>query len=132
MRILIVDDDYINRTKLKVILTAYGDCDAVPNGEMAVEIFTEAHRENFPYELISIDIGLPGIQGTEVLARMRQWEDAQGIAVGDGAKIVMVTSSDEPTDVKDSFREGCESYVKKPATRESMASALNLMGVAPE
>ena len=45
MRILVVDDDYTCRIKLKTMFAKYGDTDAAPNGDIALMLFEEALDE---------------------------------------------------------------------------------------
>ncbi|HEX5477574.1 MAG TPA: response regulator, partial [Burkholderiales bacterium] len=67
MRILIVEDDPSLASGLSRILEAEGYAvDATSRGEQAVEA---ARRERF--DLVILDIGLPGIDGFEALRRLR-------------------------------------------------------------
>src|SRR4051812_42600163 len=67
MRILIVEDDPSLAAGLERILSAEGYAvDATSQGEQAVEA---ARRERF--DLVILDIGLPGMDGFEVLRRLR-------------------------------------------------------------
>ena len=130
MRILIVDDDYVSRTKLKALLSAYGDCDTVPNGAMAVEMFTTAHAENVPYDLISMDVNMPGNRGQDVVKQIRDWEDQNRIPQqGKEVKVLMVTVMNTAQDIVSSFRQGCEGYLVKPVTPDSLRKALVQIGI---
>lgn len=61
-RILIVEDDGLNRFYLSKVLGRSGaDVLSVDNGEEAVSACTE----NKGYDLILMDVGLPGIDGVE-------------------------------------------------------------------
>ena len=42
MRILVVDDDFVSREKLKAILAPYGDVESAEDGEAAVRMFEAA------------------------------------------------------------------------------------------
>jgi two-component system, chemotaxis family, chemotaxis protein CheY len=128
MRILIVDDDYVSRVKLKAILSVHGDCDAAPSGDLAIRLFQSSHREEIPYELITMDINLPDISGIRVVQEIRQWEQGNGISPGDGAKVIMVTVSDDPPDVMNAFREGCEHFLRKPVSPDNVGAALKSLG----
>jgi len=68
VRILIVDDDESLRKTLKVILRAEGwHVDTAENGKQAVE----KTNRNF-YNVALIDICLPDMNGTELLAKMKE------------------------------------------------------------
>jgi CheY-like chemotaxis protein len=93
---LVVDDEPVSRRKLQLLLEQYGTCETADSGERALELICQAHAQTEPYALITMDIELPGIQGPEVVARIRQWEREN--AVGAPARIVMVTvMADVPT-----------------------------------
>ena len=125
MRILIVDDDYVSRSQLKGLLTKYGDCDTAPNGSIAMELFEIAHNESMPYDLISMDIDMPGLGGHGVAMRIREFEAGQGIkrTIGKEAKILMVSGIKDSGAIMDSFREGCEGFLSKPVTPTKLAEA---------
>ncbi|MFH0881024.1 MAG: response regulator [Lentisphaerota bacterium] len=125
MRILIVDDDYVSRSKLKALLSKYGDCDVVPNGDLALEMFRCAHAEAIPYDLISMDVNMPGDKGQEVVRKIRNWEAEHRIPqTAIEVKILMVTVVNDPHDITLSFRQGCEGYLIKPITPEKLKEAL--------
>jgi len=130
MKILIVDDDFVSRSKLEALLSAYGDCDTAENGREGFELFQKSHEDSSCYDLITMDIDMPGISGHEVLAIIRKWEEANEIyKQGGNVKILMATSMQSNTDIMTSFREGCEGYLKKPITPESLEEALDKIGI---
>lgn len=119
MRILIVDDDYVSRVKLKALLSAYGDCDAVANGPMALEFVKTAKAEMVPYDLVTIDIDMPGMRGPEVVHEMLKHQDD-----GKVIKVLMVTGKNLVKEVMESFREGCDDCLRKPVNPENLRAAL--------
>ncbi len=130
MRILTVDDNYVNRVQIKALLSEYGDVDAVPNGDIALDIFVAAHNDGMPYSLVTMDIDLGGTDGREVVAKMREWEDKMEVYKNDlEAKILMVTIKDSGEDVFSSFNKGCEGYLIKPVTPESLKEELIKVGL---
>ena len=58
--------------------------------------------------LIILDINLPRISGIEVLRRIRAHPKTKILPV------VIISSSDEPQDLIDSYINGCNSYIRKP------------------
>lgn len=58
--------------------------------------------------LIVLDLNLPGIDGIEVLRRIRADPRTRIIPV------VIISSSNEPQDLIDSYINGCNSYLRKP------------------
>lgn len=133
MRALIVDDDYVSRSKLKALLAPYADCDAAPDGPIALQLFQKAHEERCPYDLITLDIDMPGISGQETLQQIRQWEAEHKEAYRHykEAKVLMVTVRDAPEDIVLSFRDGCEWYLIKPVNGEKLRNALQRLELLP-
>jgi len=127
MRILVVDDDYVSRTKLKKLLNEFGDCDVAPDGEIALKMFEKSHEESVPYALISLDIAMPGMQGQDVLKKIREYESRQKVEEEDWVKVLMVTVKNEIKSVSTSYYEGCEGYLVKPVNREKLEDALKEM-----
>ncbi len=132
MRILVVDDDYVSRMKLKALLTAYGDCDTAQNGESALKSFKTAHKEKFHYQLITMDIEMPDMTGQVVVHDIRKWEEANNINESQKTKILMVTIKSNMKDIMSAFEEGCEWYLSKPVTPENLAVAMAKVGFMNE
>ena len=63
MRILIVDDDLISRTKLKVILDHFGRCEVKTGGREALAAVREAQDTGVPFDLICLDVQMPDLNG---------------------------------------------------------------------
>ncbi|MEI6873887.1 MAG: response regulator [Spirochaetota bacterium] len=125
MRILIVDDDYVSRSQIKALMSKYGDCDSAPTGVIAMDLFEIAHREEMPYDLISLDVDMPGLGGHGVVMRIRDFEEGRSItrSGGKAVKILMVSALKDSDNVMSSFREGCEGYILKPVTPSKLAEA---------
>jgi two-component system chemotaxis response regulator CheY len=130
MRILIIDDDYISRTKLKTILSQHGDCDSIHDGELALSMFENAHKESVPYELITVDIEMPFMNGKEVVGQIRKIEKDIGVTdKEDLVKIIMVSVKDDSDNIIDSFNSGCEGYIIKPVTPDKIFEQLQKLKV---
>jgi two-component system chemotaxis response regulator CheY len=128
MRILIVDDDYVSRSKLKMLLSEYGDCDAVRSGELAVDMFAAAYQEGFPYSLITMDIAMPGMDGKEALHEILKCQKANNVPATEQVKVIMVTAKKDMKNVADSYYEGCAGYLTKPITPENIKKTLEEIG----
>ena len=103
-RLLIVDDNENNRDMLSRRLARRGHfVDVAEDGEKALDIL---ERESF--DLILLDIMMPGIDGIEVLKRIRQRYSASDLPV------IMATAKDESTEVVQALEMGANDYVTKP------------------
>lgn len=129
MRVLVVEDEYVSRTKIKALLQPYGDCDAAPTGRIALELVKYAHQEGVPYTLVTMDILLPDIKGQEVVKIIRDWEAVNQVPGPERATILMVTALKDIRDVASSYYEGCEGYINKPVTAEKIRTALTEAGL---
>ena len=111
-KILVVDDSAVNRDILKEILTDVAVCDFVEDALKAIDLFNRSLELEHYYDILLVDIGLPKLNGIELLRKIRQEEKDAGILRGEGIPIIMVTA------FKDRFLEaydiGCHEYVIKP------------------
>jgi CheY-like chemotaxis protein len=73
-RLLIMDDEAILRDMMTRILKRSGyRVDSVIDGDQAVEAFLAARQENDPYQLLLLDLTIPGgCGGVETLRRLKQ------------------------------------------------------------
>jgi len=115
MRILIVEDDSTLGSGLVRILQAEGYAvDLMPRGEQAV---LAAERERF--DLVILDVGLPGIDGFEVLRRLR--EGAQRMPV------LVLTARDTVDDRVHGLDLGADDYMVKPFAMPELAARVRAL-----
>ncbi len=74
-------------------------------------------------DLILLDLKLPKIGGLEVLERLRHTEKTKHLLV------VVLTSSDEPSDVRASYQQYANSYIRKPVAYEEFGEVVRQLGV---
>ncbi|MEJ7841422.1 MAG: response regulator transcription factor [Rubrobacter sp.] len=102
--ILVIDDDPAVASLLKRGLSYEGFAvDVAADGENGLA----AVRERYP-DLVILDIMMPGIDGLEVLRRLRT-ADAE-------LPVLMLTGRDASSDEIRGFRDGADDYVVKPFT----------------
>ncbi|MFO0749000.1 MAG: response regulator [Myxococcota bacterium] len=73
--------------------------------------------------VVLLDLGLPRLDGFEVLARLRARAETREVAV------VVLTSSDVAADIARSYRLGVNSYVRKPVEFGEFAEAVRRLGL---
>jgi two-component system, chemotaxis family, chemotaxis protein CheY len=131
-KFLIVDDDAACRRLLRQYLAPFGQCDMVHDGHEAIGAFRIALDNNAPYDLIFLDIMMPGEDGHCVLDKIRELEQSRNIGGSDGVKVVMTTGLTDAKHCVRAFREGCESYLTKPFDRKGvLAEVAAVLGEAP-
>lgn len=129
MKILVAEDDFLARKILFKALQAYGECDLACNGAEAWVAFRAAHQEGSSYDLILLDVMMPELEGTDVLHRIRDFEECMGLFHMDRARIVIATGSGEEACGREGWKDRTEGLILKPYTPLSVRSDLRRMGI---
>jgi two-component system chemotaxis response regulator CheY len=129
MKTLIVEDDFVSRLLMQTILSPHGACHVAVNGREAVQAFRLAAADRQSYDLICLDIMMPELDGQSVLKAIRQDEEAHGILVGDGVKIIMTTALRDWENVCVAFREMCDAYLIKPIDKKKLLTTIASFGL---
>ena len=119
--ILLVEDDEDDVFLMRRALKAAGITNVLrvlEDGQEAVDYLGGTANPggaalNLP-KVIFLDLKLPVIMGLEVLAWVKGQPFLQNVAV------VVLTSSNEPSDLKEAYRLGATSYVVKPPTADQL------------
>lgn len=129
MNILVVEDDFISRRLLCRYLEKTGNCDVAINGAEAVAAVHDALDANEPYDLICLDIMMPGMTGHEALTAIRALEQEHGIQVGQGSRVIMTTALEDHTSVRQAFKASADGYVVKPIEKQKLFKLLAELGL---
>jgi HD-like signal output (HDOD) protein/FixJ family two-component response regulator len=132
MRILVVDDELVSREKMKHIMSSLGECDEVASGQDALKAFLDARTDGKQYDLITLDISMPEMDGTEVLGRIRTLEKEDGTPKEGQVRIMMVTGSSEKDTILTCIKEGCNDYIMKPFNKETVVKKLEDSGLTKQ
>ena len=117
-KVLVVDDEAINRRLIRGVLAYKAVCDCVETGQEALIAFTSAYETKNPYQVVLLDIAMPQMDGIEVVKAMRGYEETNGIRLGKGIPIIMVTAFKEP--FMEAFQEGADDYILKPVDQDTL------------
>ena len=129
MKTLIVEDDPTARAFLHGLLSHYGDCHISVSAEEAVEAVRESALAGLRFDLVCMDIRLPGLDGIEAVRQIRRIEVEYGILSTNGVKILMTTATDHPANVVRSFSALCDAYLVKPIKAAEFITELRGLGL---
>jgi signal transduction histidine kinase/DNA-binding response OmpR family regulator len=108
-RILVVDDDPLVARTLGDLLKHHGfDSVRSSSGEQALEML-----RHDSYDLVMLDVRLPGIDGFETCARIR---DAHGPSL----PVIMVTAFGDPRAIRRGHEVGADDFLHKPVDTLSL------------
>ena len=111
--ILVVEDDTPVRNLITTTLRAHDyRFLTASNGEAAI---LEASSHN--PEIILLDLGLPDIDGVEVIHRIRTWSNVP---------IIVISARSEDTDKIDALDTGADDYLTKPFSVEELLARLRV------
>ena len=106
-RILVVEDDPAVRNLVTTALDLHGyDVERAETGELAV---MEAASRN--PDLIMLDLGLPDIDGVEVISKIRGWS---------AVPIIVISARTEDSDKIGALDAGADDYLTKPFSVEEL------------
>lgn len=128
MRILIADDDFVNRRFLEKILGAYGEVIAVDNGMSAVEEAIKAMEERQLFDLVCLDIMMTRLDGYKTLEAIREAEKKYSVFTEQRSKVIMISALDEV--VLDSIQvcDDYDAYICKPIVMDKFKKLMDKMG----
>jgi len=93
------------------------------SGQPALDyLFSEEVRANGPM-LILLDLNLPDMQGTDILAEVKKDERLKR------APVVVLTTTDDKVEIQRCYDLGCNVYITKPVDYESFAGAIRQLGL---
>ena len=105
--ILVVEDDSSVRSLITTTLKAHGyKFLTAANGEMAV-MMASSHNP----DIMLLDLGLPDIDGVEVIRRIREWSNLP---------IIVLSARSEDSDKIEALDQGADDYLTKPVTQRRL------------
>jgi DNA-binding response OmpR family regulator len=116
MRILIVEDEArLARHISSALIEAGHDPEIVQDGETAIGKVQET-----PFDLILLDVMLPGMDGFDVLRRLRK--------TGTRARVLMLTARGEVNDRITGLQMGADDYLSKPFAMQELVARVRALG----
>ena len=109
-RILVVDDDAMNREIMEAFLTSENyDVELAHDGGSALEM-----APHLQPDLILLDVKMPDISGFDVCEQLKQHADTASIA------IVIVTGFDAPQDRERAMQVGADAFLSRPFSGDDL------------
>jgi signal transduction histidine kinase/CheY-like chemotaxis protein len=127
LRVLIIDDNSTNRFVLREMVHRWGMRPTTADGgERALEAIRESTLQDDPYHVVLLDCHMPGMDGFTVAERILS-------AAGLGSiTILMLTSAERSSDVRQCRELGLAAYLVKPvAQRELRATVIKVLSGSP-
>lgn len=112
--ILVVDDDRMNLSRAESLLQEQYHTVCVISGEQALKFLTKRHPD-----LILLDIEMPGMDGYEVIKRIKEDKDLEKIPV-----FFLTANTDKETEVR-CFEMGAVDFLCKPFEPAVMLTRVN-------
>ena len=114
-RVLVIEDNLINQKVVKLLLTELGlDVEVVGNGKRALQVIDQNE-----YAAIFVDIGLPDINGFEVIRQLRARDDQKS-----KVPVIVLTADATYKNQNDYRMKGVDAYLVKPLTIQQLREIL--------
>ena len=113
IRVFIVDDDYLVRLALRVILEQEADIHVVGEADNGLTALERLQVE--PLDLVLLDINIPGLDGIEVLRHLKMDQPQ--------AKVLILTSYGDEY-LAPAIQAGASGYMVKTAGRADLVNAV--------
>jgi len=111
LRILVAEDNSVNQRLAARLLEREGHSVTIAgSGQEALELFEMSVSEGHQYDLILMDVQMPGLDGLQATARIREKERGSGARI----PIVAMTAQAAESDRLRCLESGMDAYVTKP------------------
>ncbi|MDA3812120.1 MAG: response regulator [Spirochaetaceae bacterium] len=127
--ILIVEDDDGHAELIRDGLRESGVCNKIirfSDGQEAWNFFSKKGEQSFDEKfsyLMLLDINMPRMDGIEVLTKMKADPRLKDLPV------MMLTTTDDPREVENCYKLGCNIYITKPVDFVKFAETLKRLGL---
>jgi len=122
LSILVAEDNEINALLARALLTRLGHRPTVAgHGAAAVESWATARAAGRPYDLVLMDVQMPGMDGLQAARRIRATEAAAGDRP---VRMLALTANAQSEDRDACLAAGMDGLLVKPLDRERLREAL--------
>lgn len=112
-KVLIVDDAFVIREKLRIILKKAGHevVGEAGNGLQATLMYKRLHPD-----IVTMDITMPGVNGIDGLKRIRAYDPE--------ACVIVISAMSQKTMVLEALEEGATGFILKPFNNEKVLTVI--------
>lgn len=131
-RLLLVDDNTIHRKLSEKLFGLYGETTIAASGQEAVDIFDRDLKQNNRFDVVILDMLMPGMDGLETLRRLRALETLNGVSRDKRTKILISSHDTDAELQKTAEAEGCDKYYAKKMSKDDVAKMMAEIGILPK
>jgi CheY-like chemotaxis protein len=125
LSILVAEDNEINALLARALLMRLGHRPTITgNGEAAVESWAAARAAGNPYDLVLMDVQMPGVDGLEAARRIRAAETHAGDRP---VRMLALTANAQSEDRAACLAAGMDGLLVKPLDRERLRETLDVI-----
>lgn len=122
MKVMIVDDFELAR---QLIRHAFGDNSSgrdeflqAASGTEALSLIESTYQEGREIDILFLDLWLPGLNGLEVLKRIKAHPEWKKM------KVILISAEAEKKNVEEALRLGAEQYIPKPISKDQIQKVI--------
>ena len=125
LHVLVAEDNEINALLTRTLLTRLGHLPVMAeSGGVALERWHDARERGAPYDLVLMDMHMPGMDGLEAARRIRAAEAERSDRP---TPIIALTANAFAEDREACLAAGMDGFLVKPLERERLAAALDAL-----
>ena len=130
LKIILAEDDEGHATLIKRNLKRSGLLNEIihfKDGQKTLDYLFQGKQDKDKVKdvasMLLLDIKMPGIDGIEVLRKVKQDEFLKKMPV------IMITTTDDPREINKCHELGCSNYITKPIDYEKFVEAVRKLGL---
>ena len=124
MKVLVVDNDPGVRKLIEELPVEFTELQALRSGDAAVRGAKNALKRQDPFDLITIDIDLPDMDGRQVILEIRKMEREWSVPKTRRTFIIVLTAKADEKSVKTSLAAGSNAFIVKPFKKDIIVRTL--------
>ncbi|MBF0564740.1 MAG: response regulator [Nitrospirae bacterium] len=132
MKTLVVDDEVVTVKMLKRLFSRFGQCVSATNGYDALEFVKIAYDEGEPFDILIMDVVMPGLNGFETYSAIRDLEFSLGIEKDSQTKIIIMTGLGISREIFELHKTSCMAYLYKPIEVSELMQVLQKNNILPQ